>query len=495
MIDFIFEITYIITIKLVSFKYSVLIYFIRSVGDSMITFYYNEDLDTPLYEQLYQYLKDAIEKNELKANEKLPSKRKLSQHLKISQTTIETAYMQLLAEGYIKSVPRVGYFVLDNLVFPKKRKRKANVYYQEKEKYKIDFKTNKVDSEHFPYHQFSKITRDIILDRLPKTINHMDAFGLYSLREKIADILFAYRGIEALPEQIVVGSGSEHLISLLVLLLGRERKIVTEDPSYKKNYVLYKEYGAHIGVADLDASGISMEAIGKQDASVVHLTPSHQFPTGIITPVSRRIEILNWANESNVRYIVEDDYDSEFRFSGNPIPALKVLDEYDKVIYMNSFSKSITSGLRVSFMVLPNALVKRYHQGFSYFSCSVPITTQMILETFIESGEFEKHLNRMKIIYKAKRDVLLESLEDAFKDKISIKGMDAGLHFLVEMKTPLSEEELIKRAKSIDIRVYGLSEYYIKRTKSYPSPTLIFGYSHLSHETIRKAVGMLKSIW
>ncbi len=461
----------------------------------MITFYFDDTKDMPMYEQLYRYLKEAIEKNELHANEKLPSKRKLATHLKISQTTIETAYMQLLAEGYIKSVPKVGYFVLGNLIFPKKRKNKTVIKKKEVLHYDYDFKTNMVDTDYFPYQKFAKIERDVILDRLPEAINKIDYFGVYSLREKIADILFAYRGIEALPEQIVVGSGSEHLISLLVLLLGRDKLILTEDPSYLKNYLLYREYGANVEACELDEFGISIDEVRKYEADIIHTTPSHQYPTGIITPISRRIELLDWANEKETRYIVEDDYDSEFRFSGNPIPALKVLDEYDKVIYMNSFSKSISPGLRVSFMVLPRLLVKRYQESFNYFSCSVPIMTQLALETFIESNEFEKHLNRMKNIYKGKRDALIQGLHQYFSEKIKIKGSDAGLHFLVEFKTDLSEDKLVDMAKKVNIRVYGLGEYYISKIKRYPHPTLIFGYSHLKIEEIEKACFLLKEAW
>lgn len=461
----------------------------------MITFYYDESKDMPLYEQLYQYLKEAIEKNELHANEKLPSKRKLAQHLKISITTIETAYLQLLAEGYIKSKAKVGYFVLPNLNFPKKRKTKINIKAKQKMIYDFDFKTNMVDSKNFPYQQFAKIERDTILDRLENSINEVDYFGLYSLREKIADILFAYRGIEAIPEQIVVGSGSEHLISLLVLLLGRDKTYATEEPSYIKNYLLYNEYGAKVDVCELDDLGISIESLESIHPDVIHITPSHQYPTGIITPVSRRIELLEWVNKHPNRYIVEDDYDSEFRFSGNPIPALKVLDEYDKVIYMNSFSKSISPSFRVSFMVLPNKLVKRYHESFNYFSCSVPIMTQLSLETFIEDNHFERHLNRMKNIYKAKRDGLIAELNHQFGDAISIKGSDAGLHFLVEVHTDLSETDLIHLAKKDNIRVYGLGEYYIKRINRYLYPTLIFGYSHLDVENFKEAVSRLKFAW
>ncbi|MFO7969866.1 MAG: PLP-dependent aminotransferase family protein [Bacillota bacterium] len=463
----------------------------------MITFYFDKTKQIPLYEQLYNYLKNAIEKNELKANEKLPSKRKLSKHLKISQTTVETAYMQLLAEGYIKSIPRVGYFVLANLNFPKKRKSKNNskIINTQKPKYRYDFKTNRVDAKSFPYQKFAKIERDIILDRLDKTINEIDFFGLYSLREKIADILFAYRGIEALPEQIVIGSGSEHLISLLVLLLGRDNFFLTEDPTYKKNYLLYQEYGAKVSSCNLDEFGISIKGLKRSNANIVHITPSHQFPSGIITPISRRIELLNWARKLSDRFIIEDDYDSEFRFSGNPIPALKVLDEYDKVIYMNSFSKSISPSFRVSFMVLPNKLVKRYRESFAYFSCSVPIITQLSLEEFIASNEFEKHLNRMKNIYKTKRDKLISELEETFSDKIEILGSDSGLHFLVKIKTNLLEKELIDLAKSQGIRVYGLNEFFINKQFVNEESILVFGYSHLQLSDFEPAIKLLKQAW
>jgi len=447
-----------------------------------------------MYEQLYQYLKNAIEQNELKPNEKLPSKRQLAQHLQISETTIESAYMQLLAEGYIRSKPRVGYFVLENLVFPKRRNHQPDFVHKEKDMYRYDFKTNMVDVETFPYYKFTKIGRDALLDRLKDTINETDHFGLYSLREKIADILFAFRGIEVSPDQIVVGSGSEHMISLLVLLLGRDCRIITEEPSYVKNAVLYQKYGAKVDVSPLDDYGIQLDSVRNFSANVVHVTPSHQFPTGRITPISRRVELLHWANEEANRYIVEDDYDSEFRFSGNPIPALKVLDNDDKVIYMNSFSKSISPGFRVSFMVLPVALLKRYHHSFSYFSCSVPITTQIILESFIVSGEFEKHLNRMKINYKNKRDEMIRVLEASFGSMIQIKGMDAGLHFLVEFDTKQDEETLVQKAKSFGIRVYGLSEYYQKQPY-HQKPTLVFGYSHLSIDDINQAIPMLKKAW
>ena len=296
----------------------------------MLTYFLNRESNIPLYEQLYNFIKKSIESGELKANEKLPSKRKFATHLKISQITVESAYNQLLVEGYIESKPKVGFFVLPYISLDVKRRKNKplSITLKEKPEYDIDFKTNQVDEDNFPYYKFAKIEKDILLEKFKDNLNNNDYFGNYYLREKIAKLLFDYRGIVALPEQIIVGSGSEHLISLLVLLLGRNNFIAVEDPGYLKNFKLYQDYGAKPIPITLDEHGIDISLLRSSKANIVHTTPSHQFPSGIVTLYARRIELLKWANEAADRYIVEDDYDSEFRFSGNPIPAMKGLDDF-----------------------------------------------------------------------------------------------------------------------------------------------------------------------
>lgn len=464
----------------------------------MLTYFLERDSHVPLYEQLYNFIKKSIETNELKANEKLPSKRKLATNLKISQITVETAYLQLLAEGYIESKERVGYFVLpyQSLDTNKSKKKRVELAEKPKEKFAIDFLTNQIDEDSFPYYKFAKIERDVLMEDFKTFINQSDYAGNYKLREKIADILFDYRGIEAVPEQIIIGSGSEHLISLLVLLLGRRNIFAVEDPGYIKNYRLYKDYGVKPVPLPLDEQGIDISYLRRSEANIVHTTPSHQFPSGIVTLYPRRVELLKWANEKPERYIIEDDYDSEFRFSGNPIPAMKSLDEFDKVIYMNSFSKSIASSFRVSFMVLPEKLLKLYQKSYSYFSCSVPVLTQMVLARFIDNGDFERHLNRMKNIYKNKRDELIERLkQSSFGNKIEIIGSESGLHFLVRFNTEKSEKYLIDCAKNASVRVYGLSEYFTSNLKKYHDKTLVLGYSNLNISDFITAVEKLEKAW
>lgn len=464
----------------------------------MLTFFLDKQSGLPLYEQLYEQIKLAIAEGKLKKNEKMPSKRKLANHLKISQTTIESAYSQLLVEGYINSIPKVGYFVTTDLeLLTNRRQLPVQEYGKMKEdEFLVDFKTNQVDSESFPYEKFAKIERDVVLDDFKNNLNRGDSFGVYDFRNKIAEILFSYRGIKASPEQIIVGSGSEHLILLLTLIFGRDKTYAVEDPSYLKNYLLYQTYGVRIKGIKLDDEGISLAELMKQKCDVVHVTPSHQFPSGIVTPIKRRLELLRWANENNNRYIIEDDYDSEFRFSGNPIPALKSLDKFDKVIYMNSFSKTLAPAFRISFMVLPPNLIKAYHDNLGFFSSSVPTANQLILARFIALGEYEKHLNRMKNNYKQKRDYLLRLLlESELKSKLEIMGEEAGLHFLIKIDTEQKESDLVEMAKNKGIRVYGLNEYFIDKTQEDSYKTIVFGYSNLSFEQMKTGVEILTQVW
>ncbi|MDC7242897.1 MAG: PLP-dependent aminotransferase family protein [Sphaerochaetaceae bacterium] len=462
----------------------------------MLTIFFDRESTVPLYEQLYTYIRNAIEKEELKANEKLPSKRKLAVHLKISVITVETAYNQLIAEGYIISKPKVGFFVLPyvKLASFKTNGKISLIKTPKKNKYEIDFQTNQIDDLNFPYDKWAKIYREVLLDKYPKMINQTDFQGAFRLRKCISSILFEYRGIETNPNQIVIGSGSEYLISLLVMLLGRDKTFGVEEPGYLKNYNLYEHYGAFARTVGLDDFGIDLSKAGNCD--VLHVTPSHQFPLGIVTPIARRMELLNWVYQNKTRYIIEDDYDSEFRFSGNPIPALKSLDVHDRVIYLNSFSKSLSPSLRISFMVLPEHLMNIYSKQYSYFTCSVPLVTQLVLEEFISSKNYERHLNKMRNIYKNKRDLLLTKIKNSqISDFVEIIGEEAGLHFLLRVNKSVSVKELIEAAKQESVRVYGIDEYYIGNHYIESEKLVILGYSHLEKPDFTKAISKLEKAW
>ena len=208
---------------------------------------------------------------------------------------------------------------------------------------------------------------------------------------------------------------------MIIQLLGREKKYALEDPGYRKIAQIYKSNNVNFEYIPLDSDGIDRKALEKSSAQVLHISPSHHFPTGIVTPISRRYELLSWASESAERYIIEDDYDSEFRFSGKPIPSLQSIDTLDKVIYINTFSKSLTSTIRISYMVLPKELMELYKKELSFYSCTVSNFEQYTLASFIQQGYFEKHINRMRNYYRAHRDRVMSAIKNhRLYDKVSI---------------------------------------------------------------------------
>ncbi len=464
----------------------------------MLTFLFDHQAKAPMYEQLYKFIRREIENGNLEAEEKLPSKRALASHLKISTVTVEAAYAQLVAEGYLKSVPRSGFFAQPLNAFPPETSADPTAFPAEKTRahYDYDFKTSAVDTKLFPFSTWAKLGREILSQGSDALLNITHPQGAYELRNEIATYLHDFRGIKARPEQIVVGAGSEYMMGLLIQLLGREHLYAVENPGYGKIFHTMQRNGATTIPIALDAEGLSVAKLKMTKANIAHVTPSHQFPLGIIMPVSRRLSLLNWANEKEGRYIVEDDYDSEFRFSGQPIPALQGLDASEKVIYLNAFTKSLAPSLRISYMVLPWHLLEKYRESFLFYSCTVPNFEQYILSNFMAKGHFEHHLRRMRNAYKEKRDYFMNAVtKSLLGETVRFIGYDAGLHLLMELDNGLDEKTLVEKAKNIGIRVYGLSEYYHFPAENLPRSTIVIGYSGLCPSEIEAAVKKLEIAW
>ena len=463
----------------------------------MFTFYVDRKSKNPIYVQLYQFIRSQIEKGVIKANDKLPSKRKLSTHLKISQITVDTAYQQLVVEGYIKSVPKSGFYVEEygNHNFKNNNKYEAPMINKAGEVYKIDFKTNVVDTKLFPNTTWAKLAREVLSDNNYEMVNITNPQGLYVLREEIAKYLQAYRGIDVHPNQIILGAGSDFLIGLIIQLIGRSSVYAIENPGYSKVYQIFKNNDVTTIPIGLDEFGIKVSDLQQTKANLVQVTPSHQFPTGVIMPIKRRLELLNWANQDPNHYILEDDYDSEFRFYGQPIPALQGLDN-NKVIYLNTFTKTIAPSLRISYMVLPIALLNKYILGQKYYSCSIPNFDQYILYKFIQGGFFERHINRMRNAYKERLEAFINIInKSSLSEIIKIYGHSAGLHFMMQVNNNMTEEEIVEKAKSVGIRVYGLSDYYHLDKSSIQNRTVVIGYSSLTIEDIETAIKLLEKVW
>ncbi|VYU49647.1 aminotransferase class I/II-fold pyridoxal phosphate-dependent enzyme [Clostridium tertium] len=459
-----------------------------------ITISFETNSNVPLYIQLYNYFKKEIEVGNLQANSKLPSKRKLSKHLEISQNTIEAAYEQLIIEGYIISLPKKGYFVseIENVINTESIKEKESIIKKNKKEYKYEFFSSRVDLDSFPHAIWKRINKEIISEENKNLLQIGHSQGDKNLRETISNYLRFSRGVNSTADNIVVGAGSEYLIQLLINLLGRNKVYGVEEPGYYKVRKILNINGIYPKGISLDNQGISITDLDNSKVEVLHITPSHQFPTGIIMPINRRMQLLSWANRDDRRYIIEDDYDSEFRFEGRPIPALQSLDSNGRVIYLGTFSKCFSPSIRIAYLVLPEELMKIYRRDFSFLACTVSRTTQQALFKFIEEGYFERHLNKMRNLYKKKREFLVQLINRYFSNT-EIIGTNSGLHLLLKINNGMSEKELIKKAEENKIRILGLSNSYINATKE--TSTVFLGYASLSNEEMGEAIIILKKAW
>ena len=448
----------------------------------------------PLYEELYENIRADILSGVLAEGSKLPSKRALADHLQISKVTVEKAYAQLQVEGYVYSRQRQGYFV-DRVErqreLPKPHRPAAGE--EPRANLIADFAGNSADESAFPFSVWARLTRRTLLEHPHELVRAMRFNGAPELRQAISEYLYRFRGIDAPPENIIVGAGTEYLYGLVILLLGMERHYACEDPCHKKLADIYTAYGVPFTPVPVDGSGIVPEELERSGAEVVHLSPAHHFPTGVVTPVGRRQELLNWASAGN-RYIIEDDYDSEFRYSGRPIPPLLRMDRVERVIYMNTFSKSISPSIRISYMVLPPRLVRQFTQKLGFYSCTVPAAEQYTLAAFIREGYFEKHISRMRKRYGGYRDYLIECLKKSrFAGRIAIREEDAGLHFLLQLDTQVPDEEICRRCLALGIRVRSLGQYCI-RASAEPH-IFVINYSGVRPETAEKAIKTLETFF
>ena len=455
-----------------------------------------------LYEQIYEHIRKEIKEGKLLQGERLPSTRSLAENLQIARSTVELAYEQLLSEGYIESQPYRGYFVskveeLFQLVEPKEAKSSEVIKKEpvtDKVIYTYDFSPTQIDMSQFPFSVWRKIHKNVLSDGNEKLYAQGNARGDYGLRETIARYLHASRGVNCTPEQVIVGAGNDYLLMLLEKILGPQIPIAMENPTYKRAYQIFQSFQYPITTVDMDENGMKVEELRKSKARLVYVMPSHQYPTGVVMPIGRRGELLKWASEQADRYLIEDDYDSEFRYRGKPIPSLQALDKNDRVIYMGTFSKSIAPAIRVSYMVLPMKLVEEYEKKCAFYSTTVSRIEQKILDEFIKEGYFERHLNKMRKCYKDKHDYLLELLEP-FEKHFSITGENAGLHLLLTAKEEVSEDTLIKKAMQHGVKVYGLSESYVNGGKEGQKGTVLLGYGGLTKQEIEEGVIALKEAW
>ncbi|MEY8337457.1 PLP-dependent aminotransferase family protein [Lachnospiraceae bacterium 62-35] len=452
----------------------------------------------PLYEQIYEYIKTEIKNGRLKAFWRLPSTRSLAENLKVSRSTTQLAYDQLCSEGYIEAIPCKGYYVaeIDELIDVEHRERgRERVKEEGKESFVVDFSPRGIDLKSFPFHVWRKLSRNTLIDDNKEMFAAGDNQGERPLREAIRDYLHSARGVDCHEDQIVIGAGSEYLLLLLSQLLGTGKTVAMESPTYKQAYRVLIGAGNQVKPVRLDSLGMNPEDLEKSLAEIAYIMPSHQYPTGVVMPVRRRQELLLWAGEREGRYLIEDDYDSEFRYKGKPVPALQGMDRREKVIYLGTFSKSIAPAIRISYMVLPMSLLKIYRERAGFYASTVSRIDQNILYRFLVDGYYERHLNRMRAVYKGKHDILLSGLK-GLEERFRIGGEYAGLHILLKSRENTLEEELIKKAGEKGVKVYGMSSCLIEEAdKEECESTVLLGYARLSEDEIKKGTALLKEAW
>ena len=443
----------------------------------MLTYELKKAPGVPLYEALYRCIRRDILSGKLAAGEKLPSKRALAAHLEVSKITVEAAYNQLLAEGYIRSEEKVGYFAenLQKLPSPAPIPEAAAQHAEDL----IDLTGD--SPSHFPFSVWSRLQREVMLDLGEGLLLPLHKQGLPQLRCAIARHLQQFRGMQVDPDNILIGAGTDFLYNLLVQLLGRDKRYGVEEPGYSKIQKIYEAAGAACNLLNLDKEGVDPEDLG--DTQVLHISPSHHFPSGIVMSNARRRTLLDWAAADSDRYIIEDDYDSEFRFNAHPMPALHTLDGGSKVIYLNTFSKTLAPSIRISYMVLPGSLMEKFRRTLGFYSCTVPSFEQYTLDRFISRGHFEKHINRMRKHYKSIRNRVLTAITGCtYADHFTILEENAGLHFLLQVDLPLTDAQLTQTCRKLGLRVAPLSSYY--RFPEENSHCLVVNYSGLTEEAL-----------
>ena len=462
----------------------------------MLTYPMEERGDLPLYEYLYRRIREDILSGKLTAGERLPSKRALAEHLHLSVITVEGAYAQLEAEGYLYTLPKRGFFVsqVDRTPAPQAPEPPAIPEPEAARTWRLDLKSNQVDTARFPVSTWARLTRQVLSEDGTALLRPVPHQGLEALRRAIADDLRDYRGMSVSPEQIIVGAGAEYLYLLLAQLLGPGAVFAAEDPGYPKIRQVYGKCGAACRPVPLDAQGMDLAALTASGATVAHLSPSHHYPTGLVTPIARRQALLRWAEQVD-GFIIEDDYDSEFRFTGRPLPTLQSIDRSGRVLYMNTFSQTISPSMRVGFVVLPPRLLERYRRELDFYACTVPALEQHVLARFLSGGYYEQHLSRMRKEYRQRRCAVLAAFRSGpFAHRITIYEQGAGLHFLLRLDTDRSDAALRQRAEALGVRLGFLSEYAAVPDPSY-AHTLVINYAGLDEARLPQAVELLGAVF
>lgn len=459
----------------------------------------DKNIRIPLYQQIYEAYKKQILSGSLECGARLPATRKLASDLAVGRNTVEYAYQQLEMEGYVTARVGSGYTVNDlSLMDGGWQEKPERIPLREREKpkaVKYDFGSGRASTLLFPVKAWKKCLSESLYE---ESQSHSYFYpmlqGEYPLRKAIADYLFSARGIECSPDHIVITSGLEFSIErLLDLFAGEVPCVAMENPGYHSARIAFQRHGCSVIPVAVDHDGIDTEAVGKSGANLLYITPSHQFPTGAVLSIKRRIEAIEWA-EKNDAYIIEDDYDSELRYNAKPAPPLCSMDRNHRTIYLGTFSKSFSPSIRVGFMILPELLMEQYMERYRHLHNSVPTTIQNALAKFISTGNYSRHIDRLRVSNKKKNARLVSELNRVFHDRVFITGAGAGQHILADITSSLCEQELLDTAYAAGIKLHAASKYWMAPCDAHPHQ-IMMGYGGIVLDDIAPAIELLYKVW
>jgi GntR family transcriptional regulator/MocR family aminotransferase len=458
--------------------------------------------DQPLHIKIYNLIKNQIAAGDLQPHSKLPSIRNLCSELSVSHNTVEYAYQQLLAEGYVYSKPKSGYYVslLDSEFAQPLPHHTANLQekvLQKQSPYSYDFHPASLSPESFPISIWRKLLVECLQEDPRQFAVYGSPQGEFALRNEIRSYLARSRGVICETEQVIICSGLQDSLAIIMPVLRSDHSLLAvEEPGHFIPRSVFQNHSFAITPVPVCTDGLDLKALWSSQSTVVYVTPSHQFPLGHIMPVANRLKLIDWA-ESVGGVIIEDDYDSELRYQGSPIPALQGLHPEANIVYIGTFSKVLSPALRVSYMVLPKRMLDRYRNLFNESASSASLLEQRVLAKFMVRGHWERHLRKMRTVYKKKHEVLVQAVNRHFGDQAVIIGQGAGLHVVLELlNSEFSEEELIKQALAKNIRLFPLSKTYISHTESDTRQRLIMlGFGGINTTKIDHGIQLLHQTW
>ena len=463
----------------------------------------------PLFEQIYCQIRADILSKVMPEGTKLPSIRGMAKEMQVGKNTVESAYAQLALEGYITAVRGSGYRV--NPIYSYEHQAESpqaatlfvagnDSAQKSSQNYIYDFSYENSDGAIFPNTVWRKLTTQILSDFANESTycSEMHMYGgpagYLPLRQQLASYLYHSRGVRCSAEQVIICSGLQPSITTILRLLhGECSPVALEDPGYPGAKTVYECFNTATVAVPVNDDGLDISALVKSSAKMVHIAPSHQFPTGVVTSISRRMEILNWAMK-NESFILEDDYDSEIRYSGRPIPSMQSIDTTGRVIYLGTFSKVLSPGLRMSYMVLPALLYHRFCAIYSGFQCTVPWLEQAVLTRFMADGHWERHLRKICLRKKKKHDLFVSTVQQLWGKRAFIHGHNVGLHILLEFSDGPSEEELVKKAALAGVKIYPASHFWVNKALC-PKNCIFMDYGMLPEADVVTALKILKTAW